>query len=150
MKNRIMTLCLITCVATAFIACCQQKKEDVEETAPIAVQETVEEGAITENVAEEDDEQTQDNEDDYTVFTSKSSEEVEEYAKNIKEAALAEDWETIGAMIAYPIGSEKEGNLCETKEDFIDYEQMLALLRAFMIHQRNGLWMIWELIIRGR
>lgn len=122
MKNRFITMCLIGSVFMAFIACGNQKGDTVEETAPVAVEETDDEGALIENLNEEvESEDNQPEEVDYEVFTSKGSEAVEEYAKEIKGAALDEDWDTIGDMIAYPIGSKEDGTLCENKEDFIEY-----------------------------
>ena len=122
MKNRLITLCLIGSVSMAFMACGQQKSDIVEETPPVATEETVEDEQVLDNPVEEtDSEEDQVSEKDYSVFTDKEAAEVEAYAKEIKDAALAENWDKIGDMIAYPIGSKEEGNLCETKEDFIEY-----------------------------
>ncbi|MBP5324542.1 MAG: hypothetical protein J6Y86_03495 [Pseudobutyrivibrio sp.] len=122
MKNRVITLCLIGSVSMAFIACGQQKSDIVEETPPVATEETVEDEQVLDIPVEEaDSEEDPAEEADYSVFTDKSEDEVEKYAKEIKDAALAEDWDKIGDMIAYPIGSKEEGTLCENKEDFIEY-----------------------------
>lgn len=72
MKNRFITMCLIGSVFMAFIACGNQKGDTVEETAPVAVEETVDEGALIENLNEEaEPEDNQPEEVDYEVFTSK-------------------------------------------------------------------------------
>ncbi|SEM12655.1 hypothetical protein SAMN04487770_12668 [Butyrivibrio sp. ob235] len=81
---------------------------------------------------------------DYSVFTSASSADVEAYAQKIVDATNAKDWDTIGDMIEYPIGSEELGNLCNNKEEFVAYandkgfdEEALAKLQSWSV---SDLW----------
>ncbi len=77
---------------------------------------------------------------DYSVFTSASAADVEAYAQKIVDATNAKDWDTIGDMIEYPIGSEELGNLCNNKEEFVAYandkgfdEESLAKVQAWTV-----------------
>lgn len=54
---------------------------------------------------------------------------------------IAKDWNAVGDMIAYPIGSEEDHTLCNNKEEFLNYandtgfdDEMLDLLK------KAGFW----------
>lgn len=80
--------------------------------------------------------ENQDAEGKYSAFTDESNAEVEAYADKVVEAVLAKDWNAVGDMIAYPIGSEEGHTLRNNKEEFLDYandtgfdDEMLDLLK---------------------
>ena len=62
------------------------------------------------------------------MFTDATNAEVEEYAQKIVDAVNAKDWEAIGDMIQYPIGSEEDNSLCNNKEEFLAYANSTGFL----------------------
>ena len=84
----------------------------------------------------------------YVVFTDASNEEVETFAQKVVDAVLAKDWETVGDMIEYPIGTEEDKNLCNNKEEFVAYanstgfsEEGMTSLAAW---DNADLWANWQ------
>ncbi|WP_044931970.1 hypothetical protein [Butyrivibrio sp. AC2005] len=157
MKKRIISMCFATSMSIMLIACGDSSNStvetekavetQVEDTTEAEVQEENVTGADTQDSTEvadteAGDDKTTDEEVavDYSVFTSASSADVEAYAQKIVDATNAKDWDTIGDMIDYPIGSEESGNLCKNKEEFVSYanekgfdEETLAKLQSWTI-----------------
>ena len=84
----------------------------------------------------------------YDVFTDASNAEVEAFAKKVIDAVNAKDWNTVGDMIQYPIGSKDDNNLCNNKEEFIAYvnntgfnEEEMTALASWDI---TDLWANWQ------
>ncbi len=141
MKKRFIILCTITTVALSFLACGNKdntvdnstiSQETTQETDNTVSEEntdtTSDESNETEEVSSSEDEDT--SEVDYSVFTDRSSTEVEAYAKTIRDAALASDWDTIGDMISYPV-ADPDGNTCNNKEEFIEYANNIGFDKSF-------------------
>ena len=84
----------------------------------------------------------------YDVFTDASNAEVEAFAKKVVDAVNAKDWNTVGDLIQYPIGSKDDNNLCSNKEELIAYanntgfnqEEMTALASWDI----SDLWANWQ------
>ncbi len=151
MKKRFVTLCVIASMSAMVMACgsssdekeesgvqiekieetddaSQTKEADTTETdnaenTENAAEETEQDDAaeVTEETASEDGAADGDEEGKYVVFTDASNAEVEAYAEKVVTAALAKDWNTIGDMIEYPIGSAEFGNVCNNKDEFVAY-----------------------------
>ncbi len=143
MRRKIMALLLGTILCVVGTACGSTKESAASEAASVeedvaATEASVEEEAAateaeatkvedTEAGAEEtvaDDSETAESSDEegkYIVFTDATNAEVEEYAQKIVDAVNAKDWEAIGDMIQYPIGSEEDNSLCNNKEEFLAY-----------------------------
>ena len=170
MKRKIVTLLLMTMICVGGTACGSKAEGTAETASEVA---TVEEDEVaadtTEEVAAEtteeattvditEDTETEsadadtaegtDEESKYVVFTDASNEEVEAFAKQVVDAVLAKDWETVGDMIEYPIGTEEEGNLCNNKEEFVAYanstgfsEEAMTSLAAWDV---ADLWANWQ------
>lgn len=75
--------------------------ELTEEFEPFAEANSSAAGGEQENSATEAVGSAQEN--PYAVCTSKSKEEVEEFAARAKECVLKEDWEAVSGMVSYPI-----------------------------------------------
>ena len=75
--------------------------ELTEESEPSAEANSSAAGGEQENSATEAVGSAQEN--PYAVCTSKSKEEVEEFAARAKECVLKEDWEAVSGMVSYPI-----------------------------------------------
>ncbi len=65
----------------------------------------------------------------YNGVTTLSKDEVEAFALLVKEAYLAEDWDTIGNLIAYPITMYPEEEITD-KQAFLDYMSDKTLTEA--------------------
>ena len=130
MKKRFLTICAILSVTGMFMACgnsangIDSSKVAVESSNSSnenSVSNDDNEGAETYSDETDPGADVESDEVDYSVFTSASPAEVQAYAEKVKKAALAKDWDTIGDMIAYPIGSDELNNKCANKEEFIAY-----------------------------
>ena len=172
MKRKIMAFLLMSMICVGGTACGSKAEgttdtaneeatalEDVvaadatEETTEETTEEVAAETAdITEDTAAESTDaeaaESTDEESKYVVFTDASNEEVEAFAKTVVDAVLAKDWETVGDMIEYPIGTEENGNLCNNKEEFVAYanstgfsEEGMTSLAAWDI---ADLWANWQ------
>jgi hypothetical protein len=166
MKRKIATLLLMSMICVGGTACGNKAEStadtssevtsveedvvaaDVTEETP--VEENVEEIAAEETTADSTDatEEVSDEEGKYVVFTDASNEEVEAFAKTVVDAVLAKDWETVGDMIQYPIGTEEANNLCNNKEEFVAYanstgfsEENMTSLAAW---DSADLWANWQ------
>ena len=168
MKKYIMALLLGVIISVGGTACGSNKEDTTEtvsedsfveeseaelETPVEAAEEApVEEAPVEETSAEEAPaeeapiESTE--ESSYSVFTSASDEEVEEYAQKIVDAVLAKDWDTIGDMIEYPIGTTETNNLCNNKEEFLSYVNNTGFsdeeLEALASWKISDLWANWQ------
>ncbi|WP_026527053.1 hypothetical protein [Butyrivibrio sp. VCD2006] len=128
------------------VAASEEENQAVEETS--TDDSAVEETTVNEDNAIEADDESGDTDEeivvDYSVFTDASKEEVEAYAQKIVDATIAKDWDTIGDMIEYPIGSEEFDNLCNNKEEFVAYanevgfdDALLAKIESWTV---SDLW----------
>lgn len=114
MKKRFLALCAIVSMSAMLVACGESKEVATED---VQTEESVED--TTASSESEDSEGSEEGK--YVVFTNASDEEVEAYADKVIKAALAKDWDTIGDMIQYPIGSKEDNNLCKDKDEFLAY-----------------------------
>ncbi len=143
MKMRILAVCTLVSMSAVLMACgSSSKANESTEVKVVEASEASEVSAATEAAGSEsvavdagsteataesteavtgDSSEGTDEEGKYVVFTDASNAEVEAYAEKIKTAVLAKDWDTIGDMIEYPIGSKETNNLCSNKEEFLAY-----------------------------
>jgi len=138
MKKRLLSLCLAVSISSLCIACGSKTEPETPDVPNI--EESVENNEvpsstsvsdeaptdITGDIDTEIDEGTDDSSGskasdfDCSVFTEASYSDVSEFAKQIKDLALAENWDKLGDMINYPV-EDSSGKVCNTKEDFINY-----------------------------
>ncbi|MCR4997635.1 MAG: hypothetical protein K6A61_10100 [Butyrivibrio sp.] len=126
MKKIFLTLCAIVSISAMSIACGDTATEGETAVAELSGVETdidfdYETDATEAEVSEEaDDAASTDGsgeEGKYSVFTDASDAEVEAYAQKVVDAVLAKDWDSVGDMISYPIGSKEDNNLCNNNID---------------------------------
>ena len=67
---------------------------------------------------------------DCSVFTKANYSEVCEYAKKVKDLALAKDWKTLGDMINYPV-EDADGTVLKSKDDFVKYASTPGFDKTF-------------------
>ena len=140
MKKRVLALCLAISLSTVCIACesssASEKTETTESSENVTPDDTNKDIApisdeapmgATENVNNDIiDEGTDDSSGskatdfDCSVFTEANYSEVCEYAKKVKDLAIAKDWNALGDMIAYPV-KDSTGKIVKSKEDFVKY-----------------------------
>ena len=176
MKRKIMALLLGTMICVGAVACgskADNTTEAVTEDTPVeegdvaaaaeetisedevvadAAAETVESTEATETVeAGSEDAGTSDNaeeENKYSVFTDASNEEVEAFAQKVVDAVASKDWDTVGDMIEYPIGSEETNNLCNNKEEFLAYVDSTGFsdedIESLAAWNLSDLWANWQ------
>ena len=128
MKKRMITVCAVLSACGVLMACGNSSEGDnttgvqVEQiTEAATTEETVEAAVVEAAETAEVEAESSDEEGKYVVFTDASNAEVEAYAKEVVDAAIAKDWEKIADMIEYPIGSDELGNKCSSKEEFLAY-----------------------------
>lgn len=164
MKRKLLSYCALIAVCGMLTACngssdnaksTDIKVEKVAEPANSASSE--DKGDITEKESKEakDADSTEAGtaassieESKYDVFTDASNAEVEAFAKKVVDAVNTKDWNTVGDLIQYPIGSKDDNNLCSNKEEFIAYanntgfnqEEMTALASWDI----SDLWANWQ------
>ena len=84
----------------------------------------------------------------YSVFTDASDAEVEAYAQKVVDAVLAKDWDSVGDMISYPIGSKEDNNLCNNKEEFVEYAKNTGFddsyFKSLSAWKVSDLWGNWQ------
>lgn len=138
MKKKLLTLCAIVSISAMAIACGNTSDETeasgVEESAEVAEVDTQTDAAEAEVSEDTDDAAalgSSEEEGMYSVFTDATNAEVEAYADKVIKAALAKDWDTIGDMIEYPIGSKDQNNLCKNKEEFVAYANSTGFVDDF-------------------
>lgn len=155
MKKKFLTLCAIVSISAMSIACGDTASEaetpDTEVTSEVADADTQTDAAEAEVSEEADDAASTDGsgeEGKYSVFTDASDAEVEAYAQKVVDAVLAKDWDSVGDMISYPIGSKEDNNLCNNKEEFVEYakntgfdESYFKSLSAWKV---SDLWGNWQ------
>lgn len=94
---------------------------------------------------------TEKSENFYGVCTSYSKEEVEDFAKNVRQLVLARDWEKVGKLISYPI--EVGGWTFDSGEEFAKGEFEDCLDESFFaaIEQETceEMFCNWEGIMMG-
>ena len=164
MKRNIFGLCAIIAVCSMLTAC-NGSSDNVKST-DIQVEKVAEpansassedKGDITEKESKEakdadsteaGTEASSTEESKYDVFTDASNAEVEAFAQKVIDAVNANDWNTVGDMIQYPIGSKDDNNLCNSKEEFIAYanktgfnEEEMTALASWNI---SDLWANWQ------
>ena len=150
MKNRILTLCMIVSMSSAIMACGGTTDVTESPETPAVVDETQEDAAEVTDAETTDSAETADSAAEggkYVAFTDASDAEVEAFAQKLVDATLAKDWNTIGDMISYPIGSKEENNLCNNKEEFVAYanstgfdDEFFTTLSAWKVADLWGNW----------
>ena len=169
MKKKVLTLCMVLSMSASMMACgstttkteepqaeestasVAESTEAAADTAESAEETTTDTTESTETTPESAEETTTDateEESKYAAFTDASNAEVEAYAQKVVDAVLAKDWDTVGDMISYPIGSEADNNLCNNKEEFVAYanntgfdEEYFTSLSAWNV---SDLWGNWQ------
>ena len=158
MKKKFLTLCAIVSISAMSIACGDTASEaetpDTEVTSEVADADTQTDAAeaeVSEEVEEAEDASSAEGSDEegkYVVFTDASNAEVEAYAQKVIDAAIAKDWDTIGDMLQYPIGSKEENNLCKNKEEFVAYAKNTGFedefFTALSSWKMSDLWGNWR------
>ena len=86
----------------------EENKQSIETTVPAShietmnIEDTLPAGTTPTHIVTQYPEESQ-NADYYSVCTNYSKSEVEQYAKEVRECILAEDWERLSEYVAYPI-----------------------------------------------
>lgn len=153
MKKKFLTLCAIVSISAMSIACGDTASEaetpDTEVTSEVADTQT--DAAEVEVSEEADDAASTDGsgeEGKYSVFTDASDAEVEAYAQKVVDAVLAKDWDSVGDMISYPIGSKEDNNLCNNKEEFVEYAKNTGFddeyFKSLSDWKVSDLWGNWQ------
>ena len=139
MKKRVLALCLAISLSTICVACDKSSAQETAETTVLSEKVTINNThkdieiisdeapmGATENEENDIDEGTDDSSGskatdfDCSVFTEANYSEVCEYAKKVKDLAIAKDWNALGDMIAYPV-KDSTGKIVKSKEDFVKY-----------------------------
>ncbi len=155
MKKKFLTLCAIVSISAMSIACGDTASEaetpDTEVTSEVADADTQTDAAEAEVSEEADDAASTDGsgeEGKYSVFTDASDAEVEAYAQKVVDAVLAKDWDSVGDMISYPIGSKEDNNLCNNKEEFVEYAKNTGFddsyFKSLSAWKVSDLWGNWQ------
>lgn len=155
MKKKFLTLCAIVSISAMSIACGDTASEaetpDTEVTSEVADADTQTDAAEVEVSEEADDAASTDGsgeEGKYSVFTDASDAEVEAYAQKVVDAVLAKDWDSVGDMISYPIGSKEDNNLCNNKEEFVEYAKNTGFddsyFKSLSAWKVSDLWGNWQ------
>lgn len=155
MKKKFLTLCAIVSISAMSIACGDTASEaetpDTEVTSEVADADTQTDAAEAEVSEEADDAASTDGsgeEGKYSVFTDASDAEVEAYAQKVVDAVLAKDWDSVGDMISYPIGSKEDNNLCNNKEEFVEYAKNTGFddeyFKSLSDWKVSDLWGNWQ------
>ena len=157
MKKKFLTLCAIVSISAMSIACGDTATEGETAVAELSGVETDidfddETDAAEAEVSEEaDDAASTDGsgeEGKYSVFTDASDAEVEAYAQKVVDAVLAKDWDSVGDMISYPIGSKEDNNLCNNKEEFVEYAKNTGFddeyFKSLSDWKVSDLWGNWQ------
>ncbi|SFU31964.1 hypothetical protein [Butyrivibrio sp. M55] len=155
MKKKLLTLCAIVSISAMAIACgdtaAETEEPAVEESAEVAEVDTQTDAADAEVSEEADDAASTDGsgeEGKYSVFTDASDAEVEAYAQKVVDAVLAKDWDSVGDMISYPIGSKEDNNLCNNKEEFVEYAKNTGFddeyFKSLSDWKVSDLWGNWQ------
>lgn len=105
----------------------EDAQADLEESTPETREETNESG-LEESVAEDTNNQT--SSDFYMVATSKSAEEVEAFAANIRNLIVKKDWSAFAEQMNYPF--VMDGNTVENSSDFLALDLDGRLNQAFV------------------
>ncbi len=157
MKKKFLTLCAIVSISAMSIACGDTATDGETAVAELSGVETDidfdnETDAAEAEVSEEaDDAASTDGsgeEGKYSVFTDASDAEVEAYAQKVVDAVLAKDWDSVGDMISYPIGSKEDNNLCNNKEEFVEYAKNTGFddsyFKSLSAWKVSDLWGNWQ------
>ena len=134
-KITVFALCILIVL---ILAGCKEKetivpetKAAVSETAAPETEETAAETAApeTEAVVEETTAPEDDSPDHYIACTDEKKENVENFAKKVKETILAEDWNTLSTMCCYPVSVD--GQKVNSADEFVNKMKDITLSPAF-------------------
>lgn len=109
MKKAIGIVFAVILSVSLMTACTgEENKQTIESTVPTSyietmnIEDTLPAGTIPTQTTLQDPEEAQ-NADYYSVCTNYSKSEVEQFAKEVRELILAEDWERLSEYVVYPI-----------------------------------------------